>query len=134
MHNRSIMQSAGGANRFRTMAVLGAATMMLASCGSGHQQMKNGPNPAKPGETQKIQLIWKQASKTWMVIMPGNPNEQNPKTAETPLPYGVGPTEFEVSIKGGTTAPTFKSSDALAVWPGDKSAPQPGINSTQILG
>lgn len=128
-----IGQKAGGAIRSRTIALVGAATLLLAGCG-GHQTKNNGPNPTKPGATQKIQLIWKQATKTWMVIMPGNPHEQDPKTALTLLAYGVGPTEFDVSIHGGSTTPTFKSFDALSVWPGDKSAPQSGINSTQILG
>jgi hypothetical protein len=59
--------------------------------------------------------------------------EENPDTATTTLTKGTGPTMFEVDIQGSTTV-SFKDQDALSVWTGSKSAPQAGINSTQILG
>jgi hypothetical protein len=40
---------------------------------------------------------------------------------------------FVVDIQG-SSPPTFKDPGALSVWTGSKSAPQQGVNSTQILG
>ena len=120
----------------KKMIALSGAMLLLASCGSGHQPTKTGGHPAKPGPAQLIKLIWHQGNKTWTVIMPGNPNEQNPKSAETQLAYGVGPTMFQVDIQGGnpSTGPFFKT-DGLDAWAGAKTDPhQPGITTTQILG
>ena len=40
---------------------------------------------------------------------------------------------FDVDIQGKPSV-SFKDPDGLSVWTGSKSAPQSGINSTQILG
>ena len=40
---------------------------------------------------------------------------------------------FVVDILGNSGA-SFKDPDGLSVWPGSKSIPQSGVNSTQILG
>jgi hypothetical protein len=129
MVDLSMRPEARGAGRLKTIAALGAATMLLAGCGHKDVHSSNG-NPLKPGAAQKVHLIWK--SGTWKVKFNGDPNEQDPKTAMTVLANGVGPTRFEVDIQKSAPA-TFKD-DGLAVWEGDKSNPQPGINSTQILG
>lgn len=120
----------------KKVVALSGAMLLLASCGRGHQQTNTHGHPAEPGPAQIIKLIWHPGNKSWTVIMPGNPNEQNPKSAETPLPYGVGPTMFQIDIQGGnpTTRPSFKT-DGLEAWAGAKTDPhQPGITTTQILG
>jgi hypothetical protein len=129
MSDHSISQNAGEARRLKRIALLGAAAMLVAGC--GHKEVRGGNgNPPKPGPPQKIHLIWKTGA--WKVKIDGDPNEQDPKTALTTLSKGVGPTEFDVDIQKSAPA-TFKD-DGLAVWEGDKSKPQAGINSTQILG
>jgi hypothetical protein len=112
------------------IAVLCAATTLFANCGGPKIQV-NG-NPAKPGPTQKIHLVWKGTN--WKVKL-NNGGEEDPKAAKTALTYDTGPTMFEVDIQGPTTV-SFKDSGALDVWEGDgkKSQPQSGVNSTQILG
>jgi hypothetical protein len=125
----SMTQGTRGARRLRTIAALVAATTLLAGCGHKDVRAGNG-NPVKPGPPQKIHLLWK--SGTWKVKLNGDPNEQDPKTALTTLVKGVGPTEFDVDIQ--TSAPATFKDDGLAIWEGNKSNPQTGINSTQILG
>lgn len=118
---------AGSKGRMKAIVVIFAATLTLAGCG---QKMRGNGNPAQPGPTQKIHLVWKGSE--WKVKLNGG-NEQNPKTATTKLNEGVGPTMFEVDIQGSTSA-SFKDPGGLSVWTGDKSVPQSGISSTQILG
>ena len=62
-----------------------------------------------------------------------NGPEVKPALAKTTLAKGTGPTKFIVDITNYPTA-TFKDPGGLSVWTGSKSAPQSGINSTQILG
>jgi hypothetical protein len=112
----------------KTTAVIAAATLLLAGCG-GPQVRGNG-NPAKPGPPQKVHLVWQ--ANQWKVSLNGGPLG-NPATAKTDLVRNTGPTKFEVDIQGNTPA-SFKDPDGLSVWTGSKSAPQSGINSTQILG
>jgi hypothetical protein len=121
--------------RLKKIALIFAATLVVAGCGKSQNVRGNG-NPAGPGPTQKIQLDWKQATNEWKVKLNGG-NEQDPKTAHTPLTRNTtGPTKFEVSIDGGGSTPPTFASDALWVWEGksQKSSPQNGIHSTQILG
>ena len=105
--------------------------MLVAGC--GHPQVR-GNNPARPGPPQLVHLIWKQATSTWKVKLDDDPNEQDPKTAETKVAWGVGPTMFQVDIQGGGSSPTFNESNGLTVWTGDKNFPQSGGKTTQILG
>jgi hypothetical protein len=119
----------------KTIAMLGAAAMLLSGC--GHKAVPEGgggnPNPVKPGAVQQINLIWKKSTNEWKVKLPGDPNEEDPKSAVTHLAKGVGPTMFELDIQGSSPLPTFKD-DALTVWEGDKSNPGGGKATTQILG
>lgn len=124
----AITREVGGTGRMKTVAAIVAATLGLAGCGAP-KAVHNG-NPAQPGPTQKIHLIWKGAE--WKVKLNGG-NEEDPKTATTKLNKDVGPTMFEVDIQGATQA-SFKDPGGLSVWTGDKLKPQSGINSTQILG
>jgi hypothetical protein len=124
----------------KTIAAIFGATLILAGCGGGTGQTGGGgggggnPNPVQPGADQKIHLVWKQADNAWKVKLNGGP-EEDPKTATTKLDPGVGPTKFEVDIQGPSSPPiSFKDPGGLSVWTGSKSAPQAGINSTQILG
>jgi hypothetical protein len=126
---------AGRAERLKKIALVLAATLVVAGCGKSQNVRGNG-NPAGPGPTQKIQLVWKHATNQWKVKLNGG-SEQDPKSAHTPLARNTtGPTMFEVSIDGGGSTPPTFASDALWVWegPGQKSSPQNGIHSTQILG
>ena len=119
----------GSTGRIKKIAVVVAATLLLAGCGGG-QKVQTG-NPGKPGPVQKVHLVWQ--TNQWKVSLNGGPLV-NPATAKTDLPRNTtGPTMFEVDIQGGTTV-SFKDPDGLSVWTGSKSAPQSGINSTQILG
>jgi hypothetical protein len=120
---------------FKTLAMVGAATLMIAGCGApkGGGTGNPPPNPVKAGDTQQINLIWNKNKNEWKVKLPGDPNEQNPKTAETHLAKGVGPTMFEFDIQGSSPLPTFKDG-GLTVWEGDKTNPGAGKPTTQILG
>lgn len=124
----------------KTVAALGAVTMLLAGCSRA-----NGPpnvtgntvgvtptKPNKPGPDQRVLLVWQQND--WMVQLNGGPATK-PANAHTKLDYNVGPTKFIVDIAGNPSA-TFEDPDGLSVWEGAnaKSQPQSGINSTQILG
>jgi hypothetical protein len=128
------------------MAALCAGAILVSGCSKGNVQgngtgtagggAASGGGPAKPGPTQKVLLVWKQATNEWKVKLNGGA-EQNPKDALTNLPRNTaGPTKFEVSINGGGSSPPSFSADPLWVWEGDgqKSSPQNGIKSTQILG
>src|SRR4051812_36436935 len=126
---------AGRAERLKKIALVVAATLVVAGCGKSQNVRGNG-NPADPGPTQKIQLVWKHATNQWKVKLNGG-SEQDPKNARTNLSRNTtGPTKFEVSIDGGGSTPPTFASDALWVWEGQgqKSSPQNGIHSTQILG
>jgi hypothetical protein len=112
------------------IAAIAAGALIVVSCGG--PKVQNNGNPNQAGPSQKIHLIWKGTE--WKVKLNGGP-EENPKTATTKLDSGVGPTMFEVNIEGGgPNPPTFKESGGLSVWAGDKSSPQSGVDSTQILG
>ncbi len=133
MHDFSIRQKARETSRLKAIAVLGAATMLLAGC--DHRAGPSGagggnPNPIKSGPAQKVHLVWKKHENKWMVKLNGG-GEENPSTATIDLKQGVGPTMFEVDIQGDTDA-TFKDIDGLIVWEGQKKAVKSG--STQILG
>ena len=118
----------GRAERVKKLAAIFAATLVVSGCGTPKVQGNN--NPAKPGPTQKVHLVWQ--TNQWKVSLNGGPLV-SPATAKTELTRNTGPTMFEVDIQGNTTA-SFRDADGLAVWTGSKSTPQSGINSTQILG
>lgn len=120
---------ASGTGRLKKIVILCAATMLIAGC--GHQREANG-NPPKQGPAQQVRLNWKQATNEWMVQLNNGP-EVKPAAAHSPLAKATGPTMFVVDIVGNSTA-SFKDPDGLSVWTGSKSAPQSGVNSTQILG
>lgn len=128
----------------KRIAVICAATVVLAGCGGGGKggggpQSALNKKPPKQGEAQTVELELKNDN-TWKVKVK-NTNEENPKKAKTILAENVGPTMFEVTIKEGTPA-TFTTDEPLAVWegkpgPNGEKAPQPaqwGITSTQIIG
>jgi hypothetical protein len=125
-----------GTKGLNTIAVVAAATLILAGCGApksagnGTTGGGNG-NPPNQGPPQEVHLIWKQATNEWKVKL-NNGGEENPKTAKITLPQGTGPTMVIVDIAGYPGA-TFKDSGALDVWENAKGS-SPGINSTQILG
>jgi hypothetical protein len=122
---------AGRTRRTKTIATIIAAAFLVAGCGGSKAQISS--NPKQQGATQYIQLKWKQPQNAWKVKLSPTGPELDPKTAETKLTANVtGPTMFVVDIHDSTA--TFKDQDPLTVWTGSKSAPQPGINSTQILG
>ena len=116
-----------GRERLKTIAVISAAALAVAGCGG--QQVRGG-NPAKPGPTQKVHLVWQ--TNQWKVALNNNA-PVDPASAKTDLARNTGPTMFEVDIQGNTPA-SFKDPDGLSVWTGSKSVPQSGINSVQILG
>jgi hypothetical protein len=118
---------AGRAERLKKIALIFAATLVVAGCG-GPKGVRGG-NPAKPGPPQKVHLVW--VSNQWKVSLNGGP-QVNPAAAKIDLARNTGPTKFEVDIQGSTPA-SFKDPDGLSVWTGSKSTPQSGINSTQIL-
>jgi hypothetical protein len=129
------------------IGALCAGGILLSGCGKGADQTNGtgpagggtatgGGNPAKPGTTQKVLLVWNKAKNEWQVKLNGGP-AQKPKDAHTRLDRNTtGPTMFEVSIDGGGSTPPSFSNDPLWVWEGEgqKSTPQNGIKSTQILG
>ncbi len=118
----------GKTRRLKTIATVTVAALLVAGCGG--PKMRTSGNPKQQGPTQTVQLKWKGTE--WKVKLNGGP-EENPKTAETKLTANVtGPTMFVVDIDGSTA--TFKDPGGLTVWEGSKLTPQPGINSTQILG
>lgn len=121
---------AGGARRLKTIAIITATALLVAGCGA--PKVRNSGNPKQPGPPEKVLLTWSQSDNAWKVQLNGGP-QKDPKTAKTTLAQGTGPTMFIVDINGSTNA-TFKDPGGLAVWTGSKSAPQSGINSTQILG
>src|SRR5437763_9862671 len=121
---------AGGTRRLKTIALIGAGTLLLGGCGAPKVQQGDG-NPPQQGPVQKIHLVWKGTE--WKVKLKDGGTEEDPKTAKTKISKGTGPTMFEVDVEG-TIPPTFKDPDGLSVWTGAKSTPQSGINSTQILG
>jgi hypothetical protein len=92
-------------------------------------------NPPPPGPPQMVTLVptGTGPNVTWMVQQNGQPPE-NPGQAKIRLEPGVGPTKFTVNIAGNPAGIKFRETGALSVWVGDKSAPQQGINSNQILG
>jgi hypothetical protein len=69
-----------------------------------------------------------------MVQVDGNPAKK-PADAHSILARCTAPAKFTVDIVGNTSA-SFKNSGGLDVWEGEgqKSQPQSGINSIQILG
>jgi hypothetical protein len=118
----------GSTGSMKKIAVVFAATLLVAGCG-GPKVRGNG-NPAKQGAPQKVHLVWQ--TNQWKVSLNGA-NPVDPASAKTDLPRNTGPTMFEVDIQGNPGV-SFKDPDGLSVWTGSKSAPQSGINSTQILG
>jgi len=119
----------GAAGRMKKTAVVFAATLLLSGCGGG-QKVQTG-NPGKPGPVQKVHLVWQ--TNQWKVSLNGA-NPVSPAAAKTDLARNtIGPTMFEVDIQGNPSV-SFRDPDGLSVWTGSKSAPQSGINSTQILG
>jgi hypothetical protein len=112
----------------KKFAVVSVVALMLAGCGGPKVQ----GNPSQQGQAQQVHLIWKQATNEWKVKLNSGP-EVNPAAAKSTLALNTGPTMFVVDIAGHPTA-SFKDSGGLTVWTGSKSAPQQGINSTQILG
>lgn len=108
-----------------------AAALLLTGCekatmqGSSHYKVP----------TEEVQLKWQGAPhNNWKVRLNGG-GEQNPKDAKTTLPQGAELTMFVVDIADNQNA-TFKNPGGLSVWEGQnaKLSPQPGINSTQIIG
>ena len=138
---RTTSMQAGASARRKAIAAIFAATLILAGCnnpktGGTSTPGGGGAKPEKQGPPQKIELVWKKATNSWKVKLNGG-NEQDPKNAHTNLARNiVGPTQFEVSVNGGGNTPPSFSGDPLSVWEGQgqKSSPQNGINTTQILG
>ena len=120
---------AGRTRRLTTIATIATAALLVAGCGA--PKVQGGGNPKQQGPVQKVHLIWKGTE--WKVKLNNDPQEKDPKTAKTTLSQGTGPTMFVVDIQNSAPA-TFKDPGGLAVWTGSKSAPQSGINSTEILG
>ena len=108
------------------IAVVCAATMLLASCTNPRPQ--GGGNPAAQGQAQYVHLIWNAGQNKWMLKLNNGP-EKDPSTARTELPEGTGPTMFTVDIAGKQV--DFKDPGGLTVWEKSKSGP---AGSTQILG
>jgi hypothetical protein len=135
---------AGRTGRMKTIAVIAAATLLLAGCnapkggggssggGGGGGGGSSGKAP-KQGQGQQVDLVWHPAPAPgyWKVKL-NHGQEEDPATATTKLDPDVGPTMFTVDISG---AATFKDPGGLDVWEGAnaKSQPQSGINSTQVL-
>ena len=111
----------------KKIAVICAATVLVSSCGGGGRKMTGGKPPA-PGQAQQVLINW--TGTEWLVQLNGNPPVK-PAQAKSNLGAN-GPTMFVVNIVGHPTA-TFKNSGALTVWQGNKSQPQPGIDS-EVLG
>jgi hypothetical protein len=105
-----------------------AAALLLTGCEKATMQ---GGSPY-PGPTEDVRLSWIQGQNKWMVHLNGGA-AQDPKNAKTIIPQGADPTMFVVNISGHPNA-TFKNPGGLSVWEGQKSLPQQGINSTQIIG
>ena len=99
----------------KKFAVVSVVALMLAGCGGPKVQ----GNPSQQGQAPQVKL--------------NSGPEVNPAAAKSTLALNTGPTMFVVDIAGHPTA-SFKDSGGLTVWTGSKSAPQQGINSTQILG
>ena len=121
------------------IAAISAAALLVVGCGDrkAHEATNNtvttGPiKPKGQGTGQTVDLVWNNGNGTWKVKL-NNGSPQDPDTAKTTLAPGVGPTMFTVNISGSAT---FKDEGALDVWEGmnEKANPQPGINTTQILG
>ena len=117
------------AERLKKISLIFAATLVVAGCGA--PKVRGNGNPPKPGATQKVHLVWQ--ANQWKVSLNGGP-QVSPASAKTDLARNTGPTKFEVDIQGNTPASFKADPDGLSVWTGSKSAPQSGINSTQILG
>lgn len=132
MLSRASKLDTSGPGRLKKIAPLCAATLLLVGCG-GHRTPGSGNcSPSKPGPSQQVHLIWTKTD-GWRVNV-GN-GDQKPADAHSPVGHLIGPTQFTVDIQGPTTA-SFKDPGGMDVWegPNAKSAPQSGINSTQILG
>lgn len=106
-----------------------AAIVALAACGGGDKGVKTNPSQVK---TERVHLIWKQATNSWKVKLNGS-GEMDPGVAKTVIGAGDAPTMFVVDIQGNTNA-TFKNPGSLSVWVGPKLPTQSGINSTEIVG
>lgn len=138
MHELQSEQKSGAASRrLKTIAVLGGAAMLLVGCENGHKVAPGAGGKGNPvqqnKDIEKVHLVWKGSS--WKVKLNNDPNEQDPKAAETKIGQGIGPTMFEVDIQGSNPTPTFSDSGALQAWVGGKSNTHPaGISTTQILG
>jgi hypothetical protein len=126
---------AGRTERPNKIAVVFAATLLLAGCsapktpggGGGSPGGGSGAHkPLKPGPDQKVLLHWKQGA--WWVQLNGG-NDEDPNKATLKLAKDIGPTMFEVTIQGKPGA-TFKPA-GLTVWETSKSGTS---GSTQILG
>ena len=113
----------------RKITAIAAAALLLAGC----EKAKVQGGPAYPGPSEEVRLNWNAGpSNNWKVQLNGGA-EKNPKDAKTIIPQGAEPTMFVVEIAGPAT---FKNPGGLSVWEGQnaKASPQPGINSTQIIG
>lgn len=130
-------QELARSERRKTIAVILAATLVLAGCGSKSGTGGNaGGNvgvttqfkkPMKKGDDQTVRLHWKDGK--WWVNINGGP-DKDPSTATSDLKKDVGPSKFEVTIAGKST--TFAAADPLQVWEDSKTSNPPG--TTQILG
>ena len=112
----------------KTIAIA-AAALLLTGCQKAKMQ-DSSPNKVP---TEDVELKWKAGSQdNWKVKLNGGA-ETEPKNAKTTLAQGADPTMFVVYISDNENV-TFKDPGGLSVWEGAKSSPQPGINSTQIIG
>src|SRR4051794_24019575 len=88
---------AGRTERANKIAVVFAATLLLAGCNA--PKVQGGGNPIKPGQPQEVHLIWK--TNQWKVKLNNGP-EVNPADAVTSLAKDTGPTKFVVDIAGNS--------------------------------
>src|SRR6478672_12031883 len=132
MRDLTSATQAGRTRSMKKITVVLATTLLLSGCGA--PKVRSG-NPGKPGPPEKVELVWKQATNEWKVKLNGG-SEQDPKSAHTNLAKNTGPTMFEVDIRGGGSSPPPFKDGGFSVWEGQgqKSVPQQGINTTQILG
>lgn len=116
----------------KRLAVICAASVLLAGCVGGKSPQAQRKQPPKQGAVRKVLLIWQDPE--WKVQLPGKAPVK-PDQAKSKLDPNVGPTKFEVTFQGaGTGLTVFKDPDGLSIWEGSKTSPQSGVKSTQIIG
>ena len=122
-----------GAKRIMGLAAILGGSLLLAGCEARKAQAPG--KPPNPGPPQIVTLVptGSGAATTWKVLLPGNPQPQDPDKAETVLGVGVGPTKFIVNVAGNPNDFKFRAQDPLSVWAGPKFPAKSGVD-TQIVG